>query len=347
MDEGPRFVVLESECADNIIRKRLEPRDYVRENYRNNKRLFTKLQFEELERYLTRGDCTGPFKFLELDGEYLESRESAVTVCQKPQIGFFTYQDHLYEDYGHLRCLTVRSASDYVRMFPPPQIDDDNELRMKFNEQQATWESSTTCKRLRDILSKEKIPAYIDTIACFELGTLEEDLKHTDGRTCRTMTQHAAALTMRDVIQDKTGNKVRILAQDTDYSETTKKVLTAEGIEVVDGFGARGFIEIDKQTVIFTVAPMAPVKQIVADIAHPAMAIWPRVTEAEDENDVWMEFKKTKDGSERISRRPFGANHDSPRTRKLFKSPQYKEVELPDEEIFTADCCLYIKQMKE
>ncbi|KAF3070391.1 hypothetical protein GL218_00312 [Daldinia childiae] len=75
------------------------------------------------------------------------------------------------------------------------------------------------------------------------------------------------------MIRSSTGNRVRILTQDPDYVDETKKVLRKVGFEVVGQFGAGGFAELDDETVVFTGIANAPIKQIIADIARPALII--------------------------------------------------------------------------
>ncbi len=65
------------------------------------------------------------------------------------------------------------------------------------------------------------------------------------------------------------------------YVDTDKEVLGRVGVTVVDD--PRGFLEVDDNSVVICVAPNVPVKQIIADIARPAVLIWNRVTGSADD----------------------------------------------------------------
>jgi hypothetical protein len=54
-----------------------------------------------------------------------------------------------------------------------------------------------------------------------------------------------------------------------------REVLTDIGFEMIDD--PRGWLEIDERSVVLSVAPNVPVKEIIADTARPAVVIWNRV----------------------------------------------------------------------
>lgn len=58
-----------------------------------------------------------------------------------------------------------------------------------------------------------------------------------------------------------------------------REMLADVGFEVIDD--PRGWLEVDEQSVVLSISPNVPVKEIIADIARPAVVIWDRV-ESED-----------------------------------------------------------------
>jgi len=82
--------------------------------------------------------------------------------------------------------------------------------------------------------------------------------------------QHSVALTMADMCG---ANNVQLLAQDPSYTEEALEMLKARGFSIVGPFGAGGFAEIDHHSVVFSAFIGAPLKQIVADLARPALII--------------------------------------------------------------------------
>ncbi|CAO2657727.1 Nn.00g038530.m01.CDS01 [Neocucurbitaria sp. VM-36] len=118
--------------------------------------------------------------------------------------------------------------------------------------------------RLTDLLFKhgDKLKA-VDKILCFGLGAL-------DWRRPKHFVQHLAAATVRDTlhsIREKGGiaAKIPIIAQDPAYCSNCTQVLKRElDIHVV--VGNEGFKAVTKNSFIITVAPSAPVCQIIADL---------------------------------------------------------------------------------
>lgn len=71
-----------------------------------------------------------------------------------------------------------------------------------------------------------------------------------------------ALLTIRDFLQ--TIDNVECYAQNPAYNERGKELLLSIGIISLDDL--RGFVAVDQNTLVFSVSPNAPVKEIVADI---------------------------------------------------------------------------------
>ncbi len=61
------------------------------------------------------------------------------------------------------------------------------------------------------------------------------------------------------------------------YEDVDRTVLGELGMTVLDH--PRGFLEVDEATVVFSQAPLVAVRQIVADIARPAVMVWDKVRE--------------------------------------------------------------------
>jgi hypothetical protein len=70
------------------------------------------------------------------------------------------------------------------------------------------------------------------------------------------------------------------------YEDVDREVLGELGMTVLDN--PRGFLEVDESTVVFAQAPGVAVRQIVADIARPAVMIWDRVCEIPREGMAWV-----------------------------------------------------------
>ncbi|CAK7217231.1 hypothetical protein SBRCBS47491_003094 [Sporothrix bragantina] len=70
---------------------------------------------------------------------------------------------------------------------------------------------------------------------------------------------------------------VDCFAQDPAYDAADRAVLAMEGISVLED--PYGFLAVDETSVVISVAPSVPVRQIVADIARPTAMIWGRIVD--------------------------------------------------------------------
>lgn len=143
------------------------------------------------------------------------------------------------------------------------------------------WESSDPCRLLKQTLASGPLPKSITKIVCFGLGPLTP----LNERSQRVHTQHAAALTMAHAIKERTGCNVQVYSQEPAYTRICEQVLGPHDITILDG--VKGFLEVDSSTLVFTVAPNVPVKQIVADLAKPAIMIWDSVEPVGEETTEW------------------------------------------------------------
>lgn len=129
----------------------------------------------------------------------------------------------------------------------------------------------------------------IKKIICFGLGQFFIDEHHDSfslSRWClinRRMAQHAAALTIADVLnQRQDGKNVTLLAQDPSYYQEDKSTLTMFGFRILDSSHGvqEGFVEVDEHSLIMTVDFGDRVQQVVCETARPAAMIWAAPEEA-------------------------------------------------------------------
>ncbi len=86
---------------------------------------------------------------------------------------------------------------------------------------------------------------------------------------------------------------IKCYAQDPAYNDIDQALLRSIGIEPLDD--PKGFLEIDENTLVFSVSPNVPVKQVVADVQWPGAMIWNTVS-LEEKEARWE--KKMRDGEE-------------------------------------------------
>ncbi|KAI9759800.1 MAG: hypothetical protein M4579_002099 [Chaenotheca gracillima] len=195
------------------------------------------------------------------------------------------------------------------------------EVETNFQCVRAQWESSDARKHLKSMLCSIDFPSPVTKIVGFACASMAYDLQHA----CRQASafQHALLLTLQEDIGEKQGNNshhIRCYAQEPAYDSIDEHVLAGHNITVLDD--PKGFLEVDDSTVVFSCAPNVPVKEIIADIARPAVMIWNRVCEDD----------------------PTHAKTDpnSPRVRQLARS-SYKELEFPGDEEHFGDVAIYVR----
>ena len=88
--------------------------------------------------------------------------------------------------------------------------------------------------------------------------------------------QHNLVISLRTILQDiqRTAG-IDVVVQDPEYQDLEKNVLAQEHISVraID-HPFEGFLAVNAQTAVVSIAPDIPVKQIITDISRPALIIW-------------------------------------------------------------------------
>ncbi|CAH0047812.1 unnamed protein product [Clonostachys solani] len=230
-------------------------------------------------------------------------------------------------------------------------ISEYSSLKDIWDETWGNWTKSKVCKELGDtIAGMPNVATTIDKVVCFGLGSFSNFRRSDDGEEetdgdadgmplRRAMVQHAAALTMATEFGKRVGKgPLKIFTQDPAYTDTEKQVLRDLGIEVVGGSGSLGFTYVDSDTLVFSIAPNIPVRQIVADIARPAAMVWCTVQSDGVGTPKWR--AENFDGKW-YSVAPWSTDPDSPRTRELIDS--YAAYKFPRDEQRFGDLTIYVR----
>jgi len=186
-----------------------------------------------------------------------------------------------------------------------------------FLSHQSRWLKSNTHVLLKHIFETVNIPINITKVVCFGLGSIDRirwicnermTAEDEDRGSTRALVQHCAALSLKTWAEGLCGKRVQCLAQDPVYNDLDKVFLPSVGISIVTD--PKGFLEVDENTLVYSVGPNVPVREIIAEIAQPAVMVWDKVQEGERSTD--------------------------PVTRQVWKLLQdYEELEIPTSEEFT------------
>ncbi|KAJ5199860.1 hypothetical protein N7491_009343 [Penicillium cf. griseofulvum] len=150
-----------------------------------------------------------------------------------------------------------------------------------FYEKTQEWKESPACEKLKTILSSSAKDHEINKVVVFALGTMSFQYFNEEGILDTTAGwqsafQNALLVTIIEWLKERDHKeKVPCYSQDPAQSEVDKEILDEAGIEVIED--PRGWLEVDEQSVVVSIAPNVPVKEIITDIARPAVIIWGRV----------------------------------------------------------------------
>lgn len=192
-----------------------------------------------------------------------------------------------------------------VESRPLPDVET---LQAQFQAEQQYWEESRCFAKLKAMFDVEQggisIPQGTNKVVAFACSTMTWPEEKGDGENGEgseevegkgrhpPAAQHVLILAMREIVERAGGEdgekalEVKCYAQDPMYTPVDEQVLGEVGITVLDD--PRGFLEVDDNSVVISISPNIPVKQIVADIARPAVIIWYRVEPGGDyDSDPW------------------------------------------------------------
>lgn len=207
-------------------------------------------------------------------------------------IWYRTYQALLV--FGHFAPLAVASegrnqdrlAEDLIATREPIPLED---VRETLNGAMKAWEAGECCKQLRAGLQTTPWIPPVNKIIAFSCGSIS----NKDYDCSRSLKQHAFILTIRDVLENRRrssgagAGEIRCYVQDPAYTDVDRTVLLEHGITVLED--PQGFLEVDGDSAVLSFASNVPVKQIVADIARPAMIAWETVGHQDGHKRKYLE----------------------------------------------------------
>ncbi|GAA92052.1 similar to An01g00420 [Aspergillus luchuensis IFO 4308] len=212
-------------------------------------------------------------------------------VIQNPCISYLSLQELLDDDnlgdylpynhieIGHYKYLRDIHTKELYLNSSVHSVPDASKL---LQESRQIWENTTECQELRvKLMSRKTVPiTKIVGIALGSFATVYPELQD------RSVFQHALLLTLRDIyckMHNVSQDAIPCFAQDPECKKNDIVAAGENGIKIVEDPDA--FLEVDESTVVVSVAPDIAVRQIVFDIARPAVLIWNKVR---DENEDHM-----------------------------------------------------------
>lgn len=179
----------------------------------------------------------------------------------------------------------IPGSTDVLPMWKAEPLD---AVREAFAAGVVTWEASEACKQLRASLETAAIPSPITKIVAFACSTIASRIVQSI-----TIVQHCLILTLRDIFSklevhgDSQVPEIKLFAQDPMYTDVDNAVLKENGISVLED--PKAFLEVDDSSVVLSFSPNIPVRQIIADLARPAVLLWTKVHTEQELLGCWIQ----------------------------------------------------------
>lgn len=183
---------------------------------------------------------------------------------------------------GHYRFLRNIHTKELYSDLSVASVPDASELLRRSSR---IWENTAQCQALRAILMSRK-DISISRIVGLALGSFATVYPSLQDRSAF---QHALLLTLRDIscnMQNIAQQSIPCFAQDPMCNIVDITAAEEAGITILED--TDGFLEIDDSTVVFSCAPDIPVRQIVLDLARPAVLIWDKLRNEDDDDHSWV-----------------------------------------------------------
>ncbi|GKZ29583.1 hypothetical protein AbraIFM66950_005615 [Aspergillus brasiliensis] len=258
-----------------------------------------------------------------------------------PIINYSSIQRLIHFDPRYPSLLIGSRCPVSIQYTPQPNYPSSTseEIHSAFEHINTQWLKSETCSNLgRSLVKPRFLPKTITKIVAFGLGTLGK--VEFGNFSVRSFAQHAAMITMASALKERNNSEgcrdIQCFVQDPYYDEKDIEFLTTIGITVVND--PQGFLEIDEQTLVFSVCPNIPVRQIVADVQWPAAMIWNSLT-SEEEMDGWRRWLPN---GEVFLAGPMMTDPDSDRVCEMVR--YYNEAQLFDPGDYFGDLTVYARK---
>ncbi|RAK84016.1 hypothetical protein BO79DRAFT_159499 [Aspergillus costaricaensis CBS 115574] len=301
------FIGLATRVDPSPLRPPQEIFVHIQEMYDSGKPFYTKELLQDLKKQLqdARDGVIQSIRVPGLDGVIVEfpvligqvypahdepGMEYIMYVSKTPRISYSSLQEVLDEDnlgdylpynhieIGHYKYLRdIRTKELYLNC----SINSVPDASKLLQESHQIWENTTECQELRvKLMSRKTAPiSKIVGIALGSFATVYPDFQD------RSAFQHALLLTLRDIfckMHNVSQDAIPCFAQDPVCMKNDAVAAGEHGIKIVEDPDA--FLEVDESTVVVSVAPDIAVRQIVFDIARPAVLIWNKVRDQNEDH---------------------------------------------------------------
>ncbi|KAI0827808.1 hypothetical protein F5Y06DRAFT_291079 [Hypoxylon sp. FL0890] len=304
--------------------------------YRSGQKLWIASDLERIEYELAHYKDMTSFTIRRIDGSMVSIKNPMYGVTNPIWWPWIVFQDYWYLTMKGYKETQLRDELPHSFPYYPyfitwanqayeQFVDDDPPLDTEFEEVKQEWERSPECDWLKRKLATVIGGRKITKVMCFALGSLDHSRVHEKKKQ---LIQHMFALTVATAARAATGGDVELFAQEPWYTQPAKDVLKKAGFSIIGEHGAGGLAKIDDHSIVFSCCPAFPIRQIIADLARPAIIIgtW--------HESIFTDKKYVAPILVSYTCRDYPHPFDtvSPRTREMFKEYTSHDIEVVDPE---------------
>jgi hypothetical protein len=210
----------------------------------------------------------------------------------RPSIMYQSYEKLTNRD-PRSEARTVRTDFDPLRInwsnrgsVKEPKFNNVDQIQAYFTDHGEKWLYGGGFHAINKLLVDYASAARkIRKIVAFALGSLRYNVVNGSLNVARPATQHAMVLGIASVLRETHGREIKCYLQDPIYNSVDKEFLESKGFTILQD--PKGFLEVDEETLVVSISPNVPVKQIIADMPWPAAMIWNTVKPEKDECTEW------------------------------------------------------------
>ncbi|KAJ5702666.1 hypothetical protein N7488_010214 [Penicillium malachiteum] len=261
---------------------RAEVKAHINALYESGTPFFAKKKFQDvvdqLDRYTTAGDV---IVTKDLTGASLEWKCALEYNPKERLLGNLDHNTTEVPDWAYASISLIHrvdrpdNESETRKWIPTTPIGEREDVARDFQETLQAWEKSETCENFKSTLCSVVSGHEIDNIIGFACGSIALE----GNEQCAVQT--AVLLTVRNWLKERDEDRrIPCYLQDPMNTDIDREVLADWDVEILDD--PRGWLKVDERSVVLSVAPNVPVREIIADIARPAILIWFKVPDKDE-----------------------------------------------------------------
>jgi hypothetical protein len=160
----------------------------------------------------------------------------------------------------------IQPLSHYNKFPAEISMNPQTEVERAMGNTMIQWLASDLYQKLTACLSRFKGSTSIRKIVAFACGSIAQN---KECLATISLYQHCLILSLKQLLE------IDCFVQDPAYSEIDRRVFS--DLSITHLHDPQGFLEVDEFTIVVSICPNVPVRNIVSDITQPAVMIWDKL----------------------------------------------------------------------